>query len=193
MDNGDDDMFLRESRVEVEAARRLLDRHPVATATVAQENCGARTSVPTPAAVAEKEGPTAVKKPAGTIGHSGGEASAEKCAIMQPRLSASSNYGEVAEAEEASRSSSRSARSRPSNRSEGVAASGRGGAAGDFYRAALSTHISFIATTPADDPPPRLGLPDGRAIEVIGRKPAGGVGEACRALQGDVAGVRQVR
>lgn len=60
--------------------------------------------------------------------------------------------------------------------------------AGDFYRAALSTHISFIATTPADDPASSRSLQIGGAF-----REAGGVGEACRALHGDVAGVRQVR
>lgn len=60
--------------------------------------------------------------------------------------------------------------------------------AGNFYRAALSTHISWIATTPADDPPSSGSSQCGGISQE-----EGSVGKACRALQGDVAGVRQVR
>ncbi|CAM9171542.1 unnamed protein product [Scytosiphon promiscuus] len=61
--------------------------------------------------------------------------------------------------------------------------------AGDFYRAALSTHLSFIATTADDDIPPPIGCTRGGSV---GRGSEGkGVGDACRVLRGDVAGVRQ--
>lgn len=198
---GDDDMFLRESRAEIEAARRLLDRHSVTTtttATAAREGDAGRTNVPAPAVAMEEENSTVVVHvpPAvGAIHDPGGEASIEKRVTMSPALGALSRFGDVAETEGASSSGSngRITRPHPSDSSAKIPASGGAGAAEDFYRAALSTHLSFIATTAADDPPSSLGSTDGRAIEEGGRKPAGGVGEACRALQGDVAGVRQVR
>lgn len=197
---GDDDLFLKESRKEVEAARRLLDRHAVTTttATAAQDDNATRANGSTSAAAVEGEESTVVTQPAaGTTRDPGVEASAEQREALTPTFGALSSFGEVAQTKEASSNSSSGGkrRSRPFDRSTRGAANGRGGAEGDFYRAALSTHLSFIATTSADDPPTSLGSSDGhgRATQAGGRKPAGGVGEACRALQGDVAGVRQVR
>ncbi|CAM9137560.1 unnamed protein product [Ectocarpus sp. 4 AP-2014] len=64
--------------------------------------------------------------------------------------------------------------------------------AGDFYRAALSTHLSFIATTAADDPDSvETATQAGGDLQDAGRSGAVGVGEACRTFQGDMAGVRQ--
>ncbi|CAN0092862.1 unnamed protein product [Ectocarpus sp. 6 AP-2014] len=64
--------------------------------------------------------------------------------------------------------------------------------AGDFYRAALSTHLSFIATTAADDPDSvKTATQVGGDLQDPGRSGAVGVGEACRTFQGDMAGVRQ--
>lgn len=195
-------MFLRESRAEIQAARRLLGRHSAtatATAAASREGDAVATSVPMPAAAVEKTTSTVVAQPdANTIRDPGGEASAEKRVTISPALGALSSFGDLAETEGASNSGSSSSRitgPRPSDRSARINASGRAGvgAGGDLYRAALSTHLSFIATTAADDPPSSIGTPDGRVIEEGGRKPPGGVGEACRALQGDVAGVRQVR
>eukprot|EP00903_Cladosiphon_okamuranus_P016262 g14998.t1 len=193
----DDDLFLQESRKEVEAARRLLDRHAVTitTATAARENDSTRADVSTSAAAVGGEQSTIVTQPAvGIIRDHGGEASTEKSAAFSPTLGALSHFDAVAETEETySNSGGGGTRSRPSDRSARCTAGGRGGAEGDFYRAALSTHLSFITTTAADDHRTSLRSSDGggSAIQAGGRKPAGGVGEACRALQGDVAGVRQ--
>lgn len=197
MAHGDDDTFLRESREEVEAARRLLDRRCVTTTTAsaARKDDAVRANLPASTAVAQGADSTVVKQPAaGIIRGLGGEASTEKRVTMsQPTLGALSDCGDGSETEDASSNNSRFTPLWPSDRSARGASSGRAGADQDFYRAALSTHLSFITTTAADDPPPSLGSPDGRTIEGGGRKPAGGVGEACRVLRGDVAGVRQVR
>ncbi|CAN0444044.1 unnamed protein product [Ectocarpus sp. 12 AP-2014] len=64
--------------------------------------------------------------------------------------------------------------------------------AGDFYRAALSTHLSFIATTAADDPDSvKTATQAVGDLQDPGRSGAVGVGEACKTFQGDMAGVRQ--
>lgn len=204
MECGDDDTFLRESRAEIEAARRLLDCHSIststataistATATAPRANGPVRITALTPATVAEKEFSPVAKQPAiGTIRDPGGEAAARRRVTTPPTLGALPNTDRGLEPEDASSNSNRGPRSRPSDRSGGSTASGRADGGGELYRAALSTHLSFIATTAADDPPPSLVLPDGRTIDDGQRKSVGGVGEACRALQGDVAGVRQVR
>lgn len=85
----------------------------------------------------------------------------------------------------------------------GVGGVGVGGAAaassrqcfaksGDFYHAALSTHLSLITTSSATS--------DGSTAQYGGVKGAGkgpgeafGVGAASKTLKGDVAGVREVR
>ncbi len=197
---------MRESRAEVEAARRLLNRHSTATNAAGRENEPDRASELTPRVVAAEQ-----RKADESFRGPGGGTTTGKYAQQSSVSSALNAPSRVVETDHIRNSrgrfSTRSTRFRPSDTTERAAtaserAAARGrvdlhppddGAAEDFYRAALSTHISFITTNAADDTPSRRLSQDGEAFEGVGRKEAGGVGEACRALQGDVAGVRQVR
>lgn len=188
----------------MEAARRLLDRHSTDTNVAGRENDSGRAAERTPRVVAV----VAAEQDAvdycrdlggGTTTGKYVQQSSVSSALNAPSRAAETDHVKSSR----SMSSTRSTRSRPSDTTATVsamaAASGRvdppgdGAAAEDFYRAALSTHISFITTNFADDTSSRRRSQGGEAFQEVGKREAGGVGEACRALQGDVAGVRQVR
>lgn len=210
-DGQDDDIFMRDSRAEVEAARRLLDRHSSVKSVSALENDADRAFGLTPRVV-EAAQQRADDASRGCGGGGGGGKIAGIC-VKQPLFSSPSDAPSHVGAPEGADTNrdtilsmaARGTRSRPSDTTATAAtatvrATARGpadisedGAAENFYRAALSTHISFITTSAADDTTSRRRSQDGDAFQNMGRQEAGGVGEACRALHGDVAGVRQVR
>lgn len=161
---GDDGAILRENRQDTEAANHLLSRRST-DSPVADIGL---TEGPASGRRNKRDTFTVARKRSGTV---------ELAACAIPTGEATRGNGQATAA-----SSVVATRSRLVDREEG-----------DFYRAALSTHLSFIATTAADDPDSvKRGTQTGSDLHDPGRSGAVGVGEACRTFQGDMAGVRQV-